>query len=499
MRHHRDPLVRRLRVALTARTGPRALSLRVAAGALLAAAGLVISSGSPSWGADSDLAALSARKIERTEAMSDVLHAWWSKGASLGPGFLERVRTQALAEPQAIELMEVYIQAASTLGDTARLHRDLESLLAKHPGEARYVYYLGLTESQAEGDAHFEKALALDPEFAPALVALASLELSRPQPDFARVKERLLRAARLQPDNFRAFFTLAKMYETQGDPESRLLALRRGIETDPESARPRQALFQALEDAANEAQRDGSIGEWAQQTVALLEDLAEEIPGQSALLYTAARIRMSMNETEAAFGNLQQAVAAGFHDPTALQVDGAFASLRESGRLEQLIEQATANRTAQEPKLKRALFAERLDLAAPDFELPRQGGGSIKLSDLRGKVVILDFWATWCGPCRRSLPALQSYYEKKQQNVEVFCVNVFERDGGRSVEPFWKQSGYPMPVLLGTEEVAQQYSVTSIPTLLVIGPDGRINYRHQGFDPNLPEQLRWMADVLLDS
>jgi thiol-disulfide isomerase/thioredoxin len=179
-------------------------------------------------------------------------------------------------------------------------------------------------------------------------------------------------------------------------------------------------------------------------------------------------------------------------------MDGAFAALRESGRLAPLIERATANRAAHEPELRRTLRAERLDLAAPDFELPRQGGGTVKLSELRGKVVILDFWATWCGPCRKSLPALQTYYEKKRQNVEVFCVNVFERDGGRSVEPFWKQSGYPMPVLLGTQEVAQQYAVSSIPTLLVIGPEGRINYRHQGFDPNLPEQLHWMADALLD-
>ena len=468
--------------------------------ALLVAVGVIVSClGSPAWAAaDPDLAAISAREVARTQMQSEFLHAWWSKGADLGPDFSRRVREQALADPEAIEIVELYVQVATKLGETARLHEDLEALRAEHPEDARYVYYLGLTSDQTEGEKLFHKALELDPEFAPALVALASLELTRPQANLAGVKDRLLRAARLQPDNYLTFLTLSRMYEQANDSESRVLALRRGMETDPESVRPRQALFEALDDSGKEAQQNGTGQEWSQQTVALLEDLGNALPGQSALLYTAARIRMSLNEPDRAFDDLQQAVAAGFHDPIAFQLDGALAPLRESGRLAPLIERATANRAAHEPELRRTLRAERLDLAAPDFELPRQGGGSVKLSDLRGKVVILDFWATWCGPCRKSLPALQTYYEKKQQNVEVFCVNVFERDGGRSVEPFWKQNGYPMPVLLGTQEVAQHYSVSSIPTLLVIGPEGRINYRHQGFDPNLPEQLHWMADALLD-
>jgi thiol-disulfide isomerase/thioredoxin len=390
----------------------------------------------------------------------------------------------------------LYVQVAAAQGDTARLRDDLTGLMTSNPKEARYPYYLGLTK-KIDGKGYFAKALELDPEFAPALVALANLDLGGSQPNLPKAKERLLQAARSDPGNLRAFLALSQLYRQSNDPESRLLALRRCIEIDPESKGPRQALFQALQEGANEAQKNGSTAQWAEQTNGLLEEIAGTLPGQASLLYTAARIWMSVNEPERAFTDLQAAVAAGFDDPLAIEADGAFASMKQSGKLQPLITQAAANRIANESSHRRELRAERLDLAAPDFELPRQGGGSVKLSELRGKVVILDFWATWCGPCRKALPSLQTYYESKHKDVEVFCVNVFERDGGKSVEPFWKQNAFPMPVLLGTQETAQQFAVQSIPTLFVIGPDGRIGYRHQGFDPYLSEQLRWMAEDLL--
>ncbi|MCA9726331.1 MAG: redoxin domain-containing protein [Candidatus Eisenbacteria bacterium] len=447
--------------------------------------------------ADAELAAIAARPASRTQTQDALLNEWWKQGPNVSAEFVGRAREEALRDPRANEMMELYIQAAIAQGDTTRLERDLASLERAHPDDACFPYYRGLTLMPEEGTKAFQRALALDPDYAPALVAQAGLDLSAQEPALDQARTRLLQAARLDPGNYRTFYLLGQVYRRTGDEDSRLLALRRGVEIEPESPRPRQALLQALQEGASAAQKTGSIQTWAEETATFLEELAADVPGQSSLLYTAARVSMSTGARERSLADLDAALTAGFDDPISLESDGTFASLRQSGQLAPLVERARANRVTSEPALRAELRTERIDLEAPDFTLTRQGGGTVKLSELRGKVVILDFWATWCGPCRKALPVLQTYFENKPENVEVFCVNVFERDGGRSIESFWTQGKFPMPVLLGTNDTAEAYSVRSIPTLFVIGPDGKIGYRHQGFSPYLAEQLRWMSEDLL--
>jgi peroxiredoxin/outer membrane lipoprotein-sorting protein len=112
--------------------------------------------------------------------------------------------------------------------------------------------------------------------------------------------------------------------------------------------------------------------------------------------------------------------------------------------------------------------------AAPDFTLKGLDDKPLKLSDTRGSVVILDFWATWCGPCVASLPHLDKLYKDQSPNgLKAFAVDLQE-DKSR-VAGFVQKQGWTLPVLLDTDAVAAGlYKAESIPQTVVIGKDGKI-------------------------
>lgn len=120
--------------------------------------------------------------------------------------------------------------------------------------------------------------------------------------------------------------------------------------------------------------------------------------------------------------------------------------------------------------------------SAPDFQLPVLGGQQrVALTDLRGKVVYLDFWASWCGPCRKSLPWLAELdAELADEAFEIVAINVDRNpaDGLRFLET------YPVPFTVLSDpsgDVADDYGLPGLPASLLIGPDGAIVWRHQGF------------------
>ncbi|MBS0195509.1 MAG: TlpA family protein disulfide reductase [Planctomycetes bacterium] len=116
---------------------------------------------------------------------------------------------------------------------------------------------------------------------------------------------------------------------------------------------------------------------------------------------------------------------------------------------------------------------------APDWELADPAGAKYKLSDLKGKVVVMDFWATWCGPCKMAMPGVQKLHERfKDQPVMVFGVNCWERADAAA---YMKKQKFTYTTLLKGDEVAKAYKVTGIPTFYVVGPDGNILYTSVGF------------------
>ena len=117
--------------------------------------------------------------------------------------------------------------------------------------------------------------------------------------------------------------------------------------------------------------------------------------------------------------------------------------------------------------------SELLGKPAPDFQLTTLEGESVTLADLKGQIVVLDFWASWCAPCIESLPHLGKLHAEKREGVKVFAVNL--REDKAKVEAFMKSKGIDLPVLLDSEgKVAEKYNVVSIPQTVVIGQDGTV-------------------------
>jgi thiol-disulfide isomerase/thioredoxin len=132
---------------------------------------------------------------------------------------------------------------------------------------------------------------------------------------------------------------------------------------------------------------------------------------------------------------------------------------------------------------------------APDFTLEQLGGGRIALAELRGKPVIVDFWATWCAPCEESIPVLVAFQKKYAGRVHVLGVSVdWERE---AVAPFAKEHGMNYPVLFGDESLALDYGAPGFPALFVIDAQGRIAEAHVGVT-TLPELETAVAPLLAD-
>jgi len=129
----------------------------------------------------------------------------------------------------------------------------------------------------------------------------------------------------------------------------------------------------------------------------------------------------------------------------------------------------------------------------------------VKLTDLKGKIVVVDFWATWCGPCLSSFPALQQVYEKYKSNpnIVILALNTWERTQGaekeKAVKKFIETNKYTFKVLFDEENIVAQYGVTGIPTKFIIDQDGMIQFKSVGFigEDKMKEELDIQFDILL--
>ena len=135
---------------------------------------------------------------------------------------------------------------------------------------------------------------------------------------------------------------------------------------------------------------------------------------------------------------------------------------------------------------------------APDFQLERLSGGTVKLSDLKGKVVVLNFWATWCGPCRQEMPHLAKVYEKyRDRGFEILAITTDEKSDRPKVAPFVKEHGLTFPVLYD-DGTADAYGVNGMPTTVYIDVQGRTRYQTTGFhgDDTVREQEVVIKELL---
>ena len=136
---------------------------------------------------------------------------------------------------------------------------------------------------------------------------------------------------------------------------------------------------------------------------------------------------------------------------------------------------------------------------APSFELPNLDGNLVQSTDLEGKVVIVDFWATWCPPCRQMIPELKKVYDKfKGRNVEILAISLDE-GGAETVKEFVEKSAINYTVLLGDREISKKFGqINAIPTSFIIDKQGNIRDKHIGFR-NAEDMERIVKELLSES
>ena len=142
--------------------------------------------------------------------------------------------------------------------------------------------------------------------------------------------------------------------------------------------------------------------------------------------------------------------------------------------------------------------AEDLEGAqAPDFSLELLDGSTMTLSDYEGNIVVLDFWATWCPPCVRAMPILQTVMnDYADQGVAVYAINL--RETNEQVEQFLTNHGLDLPVAMDRDgAVAGEYFIRAVPTTLIVDGDGVVAEVHVGAGPAYEDELREALDSLL--
>lgn len=133
----------------------------------------------------------------------------------------------------------------------------------------------------------------------------------------------------------------------------------------------------------------------------------------------------------------------------------------------------------------------------PELSLNNLAGENVSLEEVRGKVVLLDFWATWCGPCRESMPFYrQLYEEKKAKGFEVLAVSVDE--DVETIRAFQKRFRLPFPILVDIGyQAATRFGPPTMPTAYLIDRMGRVRERFQGFRGSDKERVREAVEALL--
>lgn len=134
---------------------------------------------------------------------------------------------------------------------------------------------------------------------------------------------------------------------------------------------------------------------------------------------------------------------------------------------------------------------------APDFTLKSQGGSNYKLSELRGEVVMINFWASWCGPCRQEMPYLEELYARyKDMGFTILGVNI-EEDSSKA-QSLLKDIPVSFPVLFDTQnEVSRLYQVSAMPSTVMIDRDGNMRYLHRGYKPGYEQDYQEQIRTLI--
>lgn len=226
------------------------------------------------------------------------------------------------------------------------------------------------------------------------------------------------------------------------------------------------------------------------------------------LNYRYAQLLMRVNRNQEAYDKLEDVIKGGKATP---EMADTFKTLyiKVKGSDAGFSEYAAAIRKSYIESLKKKLTKEMVKEPAAGFTLTDLDGNKVTLADLKGKVVVLDFWATWCGPCKASFPAMQMAENKYKSdpNVKFLFIHTWEKveNATQDAREYIKGKNYDFEVLMDLKDpdtkinkVVSSYKVNGIPAKFVIDANGNIRFKLTGFDGSneaAVDELSMMIDM----
>ena len=215
------------------------------------------------------------------------------------------------------------------------------------------------------------------------------------------------------------------------------------------------------------------------------------------VLYDLACVYSLKGDTENAMAHLTNAANNGWDGVAHTKRDSDLNSIHDNANWDKTIATIQANWDNGKDKRREEILSSKINEDAPSWNLEDINGKMVSLESQKGKIIILDFWATWCGPCKMAMPVLDDFVKNRApENVEVFSINVWEKGRSKPVK-FMEENNYAMTLLYGVEGIEKDYGFDGIPFLCVIDKDGKIRFKHSGYSEGLNEALDfWIEDLL---
>ncbi len=466
-------------------------------------------------------------------AAVDSMRALWRGGDIRGSLLIaKRLRTQYPKDP---DILFAYAQRSIAAGEST-LVRDEFAAMERLEPTALSAYLSGLVAPvDSARVAQFRVAVQRDAGFAQAHLALAQMALSRSPQDTVTAIMETRKAIESDPSQWSSWRTLGYLALGRGDTTTARTAFRAVWTCDSLTFAPDDRINALITDARALAAKapvsaagllavlPAVTPDWAdynalgiyagggqgKKALALADEniaAAADANAKVQFLYGRAVVFAKLGMEDSAFVALNRAIDAGLRGPERLGQDPVFgnpwraysSSSRFADAAARLSDAPLDTRTPDE-KRQQAL-ANRLDQDIPPLGFTTPQGELLTLSSLRGKVVVLDFWATWCGPCRRTMPLLSQFTRAADSTkVVVLSAEIFERaaDAHAKAQQMFRENDYAMRLVYSEDGYGELLGFNSIPTLMVIGPDGKLQWRHTGYSPDLPEVLKAQSDALL--
>lgn len=416
-------------------------------------------------------------------------------------------KKQAAANPESMQWAYLYGRAQEDLVTAITIGRKIIATDPDYPYGYRLVlgnYHQGLfspqrdeehvarlTEMMAQDGALFAKAVEVTDGESWSLEFLYGYQVHSGQYDDAKIT---LEKGTAQDTDWPSQMDYAGLYACMGRFVHARVAVEEYVNEAIEGGLPEKERESYLDHYYESALRSAE----AYVEIVKLEQSADGFQEDPNALYNIACAFSLMGNADSAFIYLAQATDAGFDRVRHLLDDSDVRSLHSDPRWEKYVAVTQTNWDSGKDERREKALSEKLDRPAPEFNLPGVDSNLVALTDLRGKVVVLDFWATWCQPCRMTMPVIDEFVKTKPEDVLVLSINVWEQNSV-SATKFMEENGYGMTLLFGDQQTASDYGVRGIPYLCVIDQDGIIRYEHPGYSDGLGEDLVWWTEDLLNA